>query len=509
MSKSLTKKQSGNSVIKYDINSVQRILTKRQNKANEIIQNYRYNLPPYENKVLTYIVSHINWDDKDVDGIDINIHEFHALCDLAPPSGGKDFAYFGQAVNYLMNARIARLKEAESEDVQKMEVFSWLKNDFEVNIKNADFTVHLHDKVKGYFLDMQSIYSRTGNGYTSCYVSAIMRMKGLYSGRLYELLKSYLNLGSWTVSIDDLRSLITPKENPETRNLEKNDGKKKGESSRKGGKKSPNLLESYLEFKDFNKFVLKPAIAEINEKSDIYLDAETDVQKIRNSERKVVALKFTIHAKSKEEIEKIEEETRKDVERAKIIRDNTIAEDIKQQMLMQLDVMPPEHYTPSIIVNSSLSADETKKRYNIFKAISLRLGKDFKETFNGEYLANFDDVFDSFIDVIWDDVKEYGEKSPALEKVNELLQSLEMRTFVTAIVERYGTEAFWFNVEKDGKKVKYRNKYRKTAISNDLRRWEDFLFEGVDNNPFVGTTDQSKADIEPDLFNVPVFTKPE
>ena len=180
-----------------------------------------------------------------------------------------------------------------------------------------------------------------------------------------------------------------------------------------------------------------------------------------------------------------------------------------QQMLMQLDVMPPEHYTPSIIVNSSLSADETKKRYNIFKAISLRLGKDFKETFNGEYLANFDDVFDSFIDVIWDDVKEYGEKSPALEKVNELLQSLEMRTFVTAIVERYGTEAFWFNVEKDGKKVKYRNKYRKTAISNDLRRWEDFLFEGVDNNPFVGTTDQSKADIEPDLFNVPVFTKPE
>ena len=102
-----------------------------------------------------------------------------------------------------------------------------------------------------------------------------------------------------------------------------------------------------------------------------------------------------------------------------------------------------------------------------------------------------------------------GEKSPALEKVNELLQSLEMRTFVTAIVERYGTEAFWFNVEKDGKKVKYRNKYRKTAISNDLHRWEDFLFEGVDNNPFVGTTDQSKADIEPDLFNVPVFTKPE
>ena len=474
----------------YDVDNVQSLLNKNYNKSNDIIQHYRYNLPPYENKVLTYIVSHINWTDKDIGGITIDINEFHALCDLAPPSGGKDFSAFFDALEYLRTSKITVV------DDSSIEWFSWLDK-VSVNTKNLVYTVYLHEDVKPYFVDMQNVFARTGYGYTACSVSAVMRMKGLYSARLYELVKSYLNLGRWAVGVDELRKLLTPKDPAQSRN-----GKTK---SRKGGRRSTNLEESYKEFKDFNKFVLKPAIEEINKLSDIYIDE--NFQKIRNHDKKIEKLVFTMHKKSDRDIRKIEDQVNKKVERSKIQKNRYIADDIKKQLLMSLGMADDNEFNETIVVNESLSDIETSKRYNLLKAVKLRLGRNFKDIFTGEYKDNYDDIFDVFIDMLWEDIKNNKEESLALVKFNEILNDSSVMEFIKKIILTYGSEAFWRNAERNGKQIKYRKKYLKVSMLNSLKDWQNFLSK-IDNNPYTKEPEVSDEDdfIFNDMSKNPIFT---
>ncbi len=451
-------KNNNSYIVDYDSENVKTLMNKNYNKSNDIIQHYRYNLPPYENKVLTYIVSHIDWADRDVGGITIDINEFHALCDLAAPSGGKDFTNFFNALEYLRTSKITVM------DDSSIEWFSWLDK-ISINTRNFVYTVHLHEDVKPYFVDMQNVFARTGNGYTSCSVSAIMRMKGLYSARLYELLKSYLNLGKWAVSVDDLRKLLTPKEP---------DGPIGGKKSRKAGRRATNLNESYLEFKDFNKRVLKPAIAEINQLSDIYIDE--DFVKIRNHEKKVEKIIFTMHKKSEEEVRKIEAQVNKKVEEAKIRKSKYISEDLRKQLLMSLDAYEGEdNFIESIVVNEVLSENDISKRYNLQKALNGRLGPDFKEIFSGENKERYDEIMTVFVDMLWTDIKEKGALSPALSDINEIIKEARLLEFIKKLVITYGSENFWQSVERNGKVIKYRKKYLKTCFYNALSSWFEFL----------------------------------
>ncbi len=469
-------KSKSSSIMQYDVDNVQKLLNKNYNKSNDIIQHYRYNLPPYENKVLTYIVSHINWSDKDVGGITIDINEFHALCDLAPPSGGKDFSAFFDALEYLRTSKITVV------DDSSIEWFSWLDK-VSINTKNFVYTVYLHEDVKPYFVDIQNVFARTGYGYTACSVSAVMRMKGLYSARLYELIKSYLNLGIWAVGVDELRKLLTPKDLSRSRK-----GKTK---SRKGGRHSTNLEESYKEFKDFNKFVLKPAIEEINKLSDIHVDE--NFKKIRNHDKKIEKLVFTMHKKSEQEIKKIEDQVNKKVEESRIQKNRYIAEDVKKQLLLSLGMSTEKEFNETIVINESLSKIEISKRYNLFKAINVRLGQNFRDIFNGEYLDNYDEIFDVFIDMLWDDIKEGKEDSIALKKINEILNDSSIMEFVRKIILTYGCEAFWRNIERNGKIVKYRKKYLKVTMFNSLKEWQSFLSK-IDTNPYMSEPEVKKEE---------------
>lgn len=472
----------------YDSETVNQILNKNYNKSNDIIQHYRYNLPPYENKVLTYIVSHINWEDKDIGGITIDINEFHALCDLAPPNGGKDFSAFFNALEYLRTAIITVVDETS------IEWFSWLDK-VSINTKNFVYTVYLHDDVKPYFLDMQNVFDRTGYGYTVCSVSAIMRMKGLYSARLYELIKSYLNLGRWIIRVDDLRKLLTPKDPSQSRI-----GKSK---SRKGGKRSTNLEESYKEFKDFNKFVLKPAIEEINKFSDIYV--EEDFEKIRNHEKKVEKIVFKMHKKSEEDIRCIEDQVKAKVEQARIKKNRVITNDVKKQIMMSLGLNQQDGFRETIVINEGLNQQEISKRYNLQKAINSRLGRDFKEIFSGEEKENYDEIFDVFVDMLWDDIKNRHEESIPLEKINEILKESCLMLFIQKLVNFYGIKAFWENVEKNGKKIKYRKKYLKVSFYNTLINWRDFI-EKSNNNQYSKDNGFDCDDvIQSSLYKVPIW----
>ncbi|WP_016680908.1 replication initiation protein, partial [Yersinia pestis] len=82
-------------------------------------------------------------------------------------------------------------------------------------------------------------------------------LKRTYSIRIYELLMQFKSIGERIISVEDFRSML-------------------------------GLDEKYKEFPILNRAVIKPALKELNEKSDLTVFVES----IKNG-RKVVALRFT------------------------------------------------------------------------------------------------------------------------------------------------------------------------------------------------------------------------
>lgn len=92
--------------------------------------------------------------------------------------------------------------------------------------------------------------------FTAIAVKNISALKRTYSIRIYELLMQFKKTGNRTILLDDFRSML-------------------------------GLEGKYIEFRAMNQLVLKPAIKELNEKSNIIVSVDT----IKNG-RSVVALDF-------------------------------------------------------------------------------------------------------------------------------------------------------------------------------------------------------------------------
>lgn len=92
--------------------------------------------------------------------------------------------------------------------------------------------------------------------FTRIVVKNVSSLRSVYSIRIYELLMQFKSIGDRLISVDDFRSILT-------------------------------ISSQYPLFKDLNKYVIKPAIKELNEKSNLSVSVEAVKQG-----RKVVALHF-------------------------------------------------------------------------------------------------------------------------------------------------------------------------------------------------------------------------
>jgi len=92
--------------------------------------------------------------------------------------------------------------------------------------------------------------------FTAIAVKNISALKRTYSIRIYELLIQFKKTGNRTILLDDFRSML-------------------------------GLEGKYIEFRAMNQLVLKPAIKELNEKSNIIVSVDT----VKNG-RSVIALDF-------------------------------------------------------------------------------------------------------------------------------------------------------------------------------------------------------------------------
>ncbi|EBE8912552.1 replication initiation protein [Salmonella enterica] len=134
-------------------------------------------------------------------------------------------------------------------DDDKREEFRWVQNRVQYLKGEGKVQITFSDSVMPYLTQLKGQF-------TKVIIKNVSSLSSTHSIRIYELLQQFRSTGDRTISIDDFRSML-------------------------------NLSDKYKDFKSLNRALIKPAIAELNEKSDLAVTVET----VKNG-RSVVALRF-------------------------------------------------------------------------------------------------------------------------------------------------------------------------------------------------------------------------
>lgn len=180
-----------------------------------------------QTKMILYMVSQINMGDKEFKPVQLNFKEFCSEFNISY-EGGKNRELLKTHVYSLMS-KILEIREGSS-----VAIYHWLEK-ARIDFSSQTIELTLANAMRPYYLELKENFTTYQLGYVS-------EFKNKYSFLLYDILKRWQNYnsGEFYYSIDNLRNDLVP------------------------GK--------YPDMRDFNRYVFKPAIAEINQKSDILID---------------------------------------------------------------------------------------------------------------------------------------------------------------------------------------------------------------------------------------------
>ncbi|EDC6408220.1 RepB family plasmid replication initiator protein [Salmonella enterica subsp. enterica serovar Newport] len=134
-------------------------------------------------------------------------------------------------------------------DENKREEFRWVQYRAQYLKGEAKVEITFSDAIMPYLTQLKGQFTRV-------VVKNVSSLSSTYSIRIYEMLQQFRSTGDRTIALDDFRSML-------------------------------ELDEKYSDFKILNRALIKPAIAELNEKSNLAVTVETIKQG-----RKVIALRF-------------------------------------------------------------------------------------------------------------------------------------------------------------------------------------------------------------------------
>lgn len=259
--------------------------TKREynvTKSNDLIQKTRYDLSVKEQKIMLRVIQMIQPTDTNFTTYEFSLKEFCNLCGIA--IGGSGYAEIKKALLSLKSKAWFLRKPDGSETT-----VSWvLKAD--ISQKHDFITIELDRDLKPYLLQLKEHFTTY-----SLYYTITMRSK--YSIRLYELLKSYQNLGEKEFNVEDLKTKL--------------------------------MAEKNKRWQDFRRNVIETAVKEINTLSDIYVSYE-----LKKTGRQFTDIMFKIRLK-----EDIKERTKAWSE----IENRLNKPQVKGQMNMAMrEIMPSE-----------------------------------------------------------------------------------------------------------------------------------------------------------------------
>ncbi|WP_186672970.1 replication initiation protein [Sporosarcina sp. BP05] len=225
-------------------------------QSNELI-TARHNNPltSREQKLILAMVSEIQPDDEDFKEYRISLKNFNELLGL---KGSTKYTQMREIMENLMKKTIQIPRKDKG----------WLLVHWVSSAEYVDgsgvIELTFSPKLKPYLLQLQQ--------YTSYKLSNILSLNSTYSIRLYEIIKRYSYLGTWDCPLENLREMIGVQE------------------------------DMYKQYGHFKSRVLKRAVDEVNEKTDVKVVFE-EIKKGRSVDK----IKFTIRKSSAPEIEPVEE----------------------------------------------------------------------------------------------------------------------------------------------------------------------------------------------------------
>ena len=212
-------------------------------KNNQLI-NAHYRLTANEQKLVLTLCSKIKSDDITFKEFSLSKREFLELMNLN--DSGKNY----QNLKSICDKLASRVFTIDTGNGFRK--FSWLHH-IEYQEKESKILIQFHDCLAPYLLYVKN------NIYTKYKLGMVLQFKSEYTIRIYELCKQYLNIGSRTIILDELRKI-----------LGLND-------------------KEYARYNNFKRIILEKAQTEINKKSDV----EIKLNEIKQG-KKVTSINFEI-----------------------------------------------------------------------------------------------------------------------------------------------------------------------------------------------------------------------
>lgn len=239
-------------------------------KRNDLIQKMRFNLSRNEQLCVLYAISKIKPTDTLNKEYELDVLEIQKLM---MSEEEKHYAYIKKI---LKNVR-DKSAWVKHDDGKSESVMSWF-NSVTITKSTGKVKIKFDEKLQPYLVDLHRQYVEEGLCYTTYNLIMVLKMKSKYGIRLYELIKSYSNNRSWTFEIDELKEQM-------------------GAFDKNGKLELP---KKWSDFSHFKTKVIEPAIADINNSSDLHIGYDVVL-----SGRKVVRVTFFIEYKTVEELREI------------------------------------------------------------------------------------------------------------------------------------------------------------------------------------------------------------
>ena len=211
----------------------------------------KYDLSALEQKLVLINIASIKFEDEHFNANTFRVVDMARLLKVTPEMLYRDLK---RACDSLTNKKIYIQKEDGSWE------FLVLVPTAKYIAKTGTVLMRLNEDAKPYLLQLRDMF-------TSFELSNILNLKSKYSIRIYQLMKSHSYRKELIITLDDLKYRLSL------------DDKKQ---------------KSYRLFSNVSERVLKPAMREINDKTDITIDYEAIKQG-----RKICALRFKIKDKQK------------------------------------------------------------------------------------------------------------------------------------------------------------------------------------------------------------------
>jgi plasmid replication initiation protein len=284
-------------------------------KANKLIEA-KYNLSLAEQRVILAVISKIEKGDSDFMSYRFTVKEF---ADLLGLKTGNLYSRVREVVTGLLGKTIVIAESDGDLHVNWLSAVKYYEGQGKVDLS---FDPHL----KPYLLSLQKNFTRYQ-------LKNVIRLRSVYSVRIYELLKQYQGVGSRVVSLDDLRGILSISENV------------------------------YPLYANFRQKVLEKA-----KKDLVETDLAFEYKPVKTG-RKITAVEFTIHA-NQETVKKSYKRTKAKKEPSLVKRPAADPDQEKErQEFKKIKVMkeksPGDYHKLRKIAEKKMKADKDKPGFNL------------------------------------------------------------------------------------------------------------------------------------------------